>query len=118
MSISRRNLLRQIGAAAAGTAVAPSAAERSLGAALGEPWLTRETSQPGGPLRLSRNENAYGPSAKTIAAMREAALTVANRHPETHSEALRNTIAAAHHVTPERVVLGCGASEILRMAAD
>jgi histidinol-phosphate aminotransferase len=33
-------------------------------------------------------------------------------------EALRNKIADVHHVTPEQVVLGSGASEVLRMAAE
>jgi histidinol-phosphate aminotransferase len=118
MSISRRSLLRRIGAAAAGTAVVPSLAEASLSAARGEPGLTSDASRPGRPIRLSRNENAYGPSARVIATMREAALTVANRHPEAESDTLRNTIAALHHVTADQVVLGCGSSEILRMAVD
>src|SRR5947209_7154825 len=118
MSISRRSLLRRIGAAAAGTAVGPSLAEASLRGARGEPGLTSDASRPGRPIRLSRNENAYGPSARVIATMREAVLTVANRHPEAESDTLRNTIAALHQVTADQVVLGCGSSEILRMAVD
>jgi histidinol-phosphate aminotransferase len=118
MSISRRSLLRRLGAAAAGTAVVPSLADASLSAAPGEPRLTSEASRPGRAIRLSRNENAYGPSAKVIATMREAALTVANRHPEVELDALRNKIAAVHRVTAEQVVPGCGSSEILRMAVD
>jgi histidinol-phosphate aminotransferase len=105
MPISRRNLLRRIGAAAASTAVAP-------------PMLTSAASRPSGRIRLNRNENAYGPSAKAIARMEEAAQTVANRHPDADAEALRDKIAGLHHVTPEQVVLGCGSGDILRMAAD
>ena len=105
-----------MGAGAAIAAAVPSLADASLDAALGEPWLA--ASRPGGPIRLSRNENAYGPSPKAIAAMQETARTAANRHPDADLEALRNKIAAVHHVTSEQVVLGCGSSEILRMAAD
>ena len=50
--------------------------------------------------------------------MQEAARTVANRHPETDLETLRNRIAGVHRVAPEQVVLGSGASEILRMAVE
>ena len=107
-----------MGAGAAISTVAPSLAHASLSTAPGEPRLTSEASRPGGPIRLNRNENAYGPSAKVIATMQEAALTAANRHPEADSEALRHKIAAVHHVTSEQVVLGCGSTEILRMAAD
>src|SRR2546422_5548478 len=118
MRLSRRSLLRRMGAGAAISTVAPSLAHASLSTAPGEPRLTSEASRPGGPIRLNRNENAYGPSAKVIATMQEAALTAANRHPEADSEALRHKIAAVHHVTSEQVVLGCGSTEILRMAAD
>ncbi|PYR31423.1 MAG: hypothetical protein DMF92_05460 [Acidobacteria bacterium] len=118
MGISRRNLLRRIGAAAAGTAAIPSLAEASLSAAFGEPWPISGTSASGGPIRLDRNENAYGPSSNVIATMQEAARTMAYRYPDVESEALRNTIAGFHGVSSDHVVLGCGSGEILRMAAD
>ncbi|HYR83788.1 MAG TPA: histidinol-phosphate transaminase [Terriglobia bacterium] len=107
MLISRRNLLRHIAAGAAATAAVPSLAEVALGAG-----------KAGGPIRLSRNENAYGPSAKVTAAMQEAVLNVPNRYPEVEAEALRMKIAALNGVALEQVVLGCGSSEIMRMAVD
>ena len=106
MGISRRVLLRRIGAAAAGAAALPSLAGAS-------PSVARD-----GPIRLDRNENAYGPSPKAIAAMQEAARDMANRHPEAAADALREAIARAHRVSPDQIVLGCGSSEILRMAAE
>jgi histidinol-phosphate aminotransferase len=118
MCISRRSLLRRIGAAAAGTAAIPSLAEASLSAAFGEPWSMSGSSPSGGPIRLNRNENAYGPSSNVIATMQEAARTVAYRYPGVESAALRNTIARFHGVPSDHVVLGCGSGEILRMAAD
>jgi histidinol-phosphate aminotransferase len=69
--------------------------------------------RPAGPIRLDRNENAYGPSEKAIAAMREAA-SFANRYPDSECDELASRIAQMHGVTPEQVVPGCGSSEILR----
>jgi histidinol-phosphate aminotransferase len=104
MGISRRVLLRQIGAAAAGAAAIPSLAYASV--------------RPDGPIRLDGNENAYGPSPKAIAAMQEAARTAAHRHPGTEPVALRDALARVHRVSPEQIVLGCGSADILRMTAD
>jgi len=118
MRFSRRTLLRRIGAGAAISAGLPSLAEASLGIAPVFGWGPSGASGPDGPIRLSRNENAYGPSANVIAMMREAALHAASRYPEAKAEALRNKIASLHAVTPEQVILGCGSGEILRMAAD
>src|SRR6267378_401477 len=118
MPLSRRILLRGIGAVAAGAVLSPSIVEDTVSAARGEPGRTSGASRPGGPIRLNRNENAYGPSAKAIATMLEAAQNVGNRYPDVESETLRNRIACFHGVTPNQVVLGCGSGEILRMAAD
>jgi histidinol-phosphate aminotransferase len=115
MSLSRRNLLRRIGAVAAGTAVAPSSAEATLSPMFSESRPRSGGNRPRGPIRLNRNENAYGPSPNVISTMQEA-VTSANRYPDVDSEALRNTIAGLHGVTTEQVVLGCGSGEILRMA--
>ena len=108
MTISRRRLIRQLGAAAAAAAAVPSLAESTPAAGRPE----------GGLIRLDRNGNPYGPSAKAIAAMLEAARTSARCDAETESAALRDRLARFHSVPHNRVVLGCGANEILRMAAD
>ena len=68
-----------------------------------------------GPIRLDRNENAYGASQKAIAAIRESA-SEANRYPEPLG-ALREALASQHAVDAEQIVVGCGSSEVLRMAA-
>jgi len=107
MPISRRHLLRRLGAAAAAAAAAPSLVEASSGAAL-----------PGGVIRLDRNENPCGPSPQVLAAILDAARQAADCDPEVESEALRKRIARLHSVSAEQVVLGCGSTEILRMAAD
>ena len=116
MAISRRTLLRRLGAGAAGAVTAPRMRVDALGAtrdgALGE------TSRAGEPIRLNRNENAYGPSESVMAAIRDTTLTAARRYPDVEAEALRRKIADFHRVAPDQVVLGCGSSEIVRMAID
>jgi histidinol-phosphate aminotransferase len=116
--ISRRRLLRRMGVGTAAAVAVPFRAEVSLGAT-----LMAQVSSPGatnaqGPIRLHRNEAAYGPSPRAIAAMEAAAAKGASRYPGVAPEALRTKIASHHKTTTDRVVLGCGSSEILRMAVD
>jgi histidinol-phosphate aminotransferase len=68
-------------------------------------------------IRLNSNENVYGPSRKTLEAIR-AAVSTANRYPYMHYDELTARIASFHRVKPEQVLLGCGSTEILRMAAQ
>jgi len=110
MLVSRRNLLRRIGAGATGAAI-----QSLSGFSLGVEFEAPRSSGSGGPVRLNRNENAYGPSERVMAAMREA-LPFANRFPDSDSEALQGRIASLHAVKPEQVILGCGSTEVLRMA--
>ena len=74
-------------------------------------------SEPGGPIILSRNENAYGPSQKVIASMQDA-LHFANRYPDPAVNALHERIAQSHSIKPEQLVLGCGSGEILSITAS
>jgi histidinol-phosphate aminotransferase len=107
-----------MGAGAAAAIAAPSFAQGSLGAAQAGLVETSGTIKPAGPIRLHKNEAAYGPSHRAIAAMQEAARNGSSRYPDVESEALRTKIASLHGVTTDSVVLGCGSSEILRMAVD
>jgi histidinol-phosphate aminotransferase len=107
MLIHRRKLLAQFGGAAAATAFMPALAKSSFSGA--EPSAQ--------PVRLNRNESPYGPSEKSKSAFQEA-FDEANRYPADDVENLRSAIASAHGVQPENITLGCGSTEILRMAAD
>src|SRR5947207_870852 len=118
MPISRRMLLRTMGAGAAAAIAVPSFAESSIGAAQVAFAESPSAIKPDGPIRLHKNEAAYGPSRRAIAAMQEAAVNGASRYPDVESEALRTKIASLHGVATDSVVLGCGSSEILRMAVD
>jgi histidinol-phosphate aminotransferase len=105
-------MLRTLGAGAVANVALPAFGSRGfsgvLGASAAEP--------PGGPIRLDRNENAYGASPLAVAALREG-LTDVYRYPDL-DEALREKLANLHKVKSEQVILGCGSSEILRMAGD
>ena len=70
-----------------------------------------------GLVRLNSNENVYGPSKGTMEAIR-AAVPSANRYPYMRYDELTTRVASLHRVKPEQVVLGCGSTEILRMAAQ
>lgn len=72
--------------------------------------------QEGSLIRLNSNENAYGPSARVVDAIRSS-LESTNRYPHMRYESLLERIANFHKVKVEQVVLGCGSTEILRMAA-
>jgi len=114
MRFSRRTLLRQIGVGAtAGVGLPPLARALSWHASDPVPPDPRA----GGSVRLHLNENAYGPSAKAIDAIRDGAASVASRYPDTQEESLRSKLAGLHRVMPQQVIIGCGSSEILRMAA-
>jgi len=110
MHISRRNLLYGMGTGAiAGTALPSLAASYCSG------LLPSADAGIGRPIRFDRNENPYGPPESAMAAVREN-LGRVNRYPDAWHE-LEAKIAAWHKVKAGLVVLGCGSSEILRMAA-
>ncbi len=69
-----------------------------------------------GVVRLSSNENPYGPSPAAFDAMR-GAFDLAWRYPDEHVEALAEEVARLHGVEPAQVLLGAGSSEILLLAA-
>jgi histidinol-phosphate aminotransferase len=65
-----------------------------------------------GPVRLTSNENPYGPSPLARKAMADA-ITASNRYPWDASTALRNDIAKRYGMTEDHVLLGAGSTEIL-----
>ena len=63
-------------------------------------------------LKLSSNENPYGPSPAAIAAMRDAASQM-HRYPSTDHGPLRAAIARTHGVDDTKVIIGVGSDEII-----
>jgi histidinol-phosphate aminotransferase len=124
MSISRRNLLRNLGVGAVVGAAAPPFRGFPLAPAM-EAALwgnSAPAARPAGdataanPILLYRNENPYGPSEKVLAVMREATAG-GHRYPRMEYDVLVDKLAALHKVKREQIVLGCGSGEILCMAA-
>lgn len=107
MLVSRRGILRSIGITATASAVLPFARAADF-------HVAGSASQDGY-IHLERNENVFGPSRKALEAVRSA-LVAANYYPPGCDD-LKDQIASCHHVMPGQVLLGCGSSEILRVAA-
>ncbi|HBL27594.1 MAG TPA: aminotransferase [Acidobacteria bacterium] len=105
--LSRRRFAGLLGAGFAAAALPPSspaAAEPTVGPDLGTV------------IRLSSNENPYGPSPAVYDALR-AAFGRAWRYPDEAEQALVEDLARLHGVAPDHVLLGNGSGEILQLAA-
>ncbi|WP_297617829.1 histidinol-phosphate transaminase [uncultured Roseicyclus sp.] len=64
------------------------------------------------PLKLSSNENPFGPSPAAVAAM-AAALGDSHRYPSTDHGPLRAAIALAEGLDADRIICGVGSDEII-----
>ena len=125
MPLSRRSFVRAIGLGGATVMTAPLIGARGrealaaeLRAGLGASGASLEPAAlAAGVIRLSSNENPRGPCAAALQGL-QGALGEASRYPFTPPEELRAAIAAAHRVRVENVLLGCGSTEVLRMAVD
>lgn len=67
------------------------------------------------PIRISANENPYGPSPKAKAALDECD-GIAARYPDDAHREMSEALAKFHSVRRENILLGCGSGEILRVA--
>jgi histidinol-phosphate aminotransferase len=109
--ISRRGFAKILSAGAAYAAITPS-----LSVSAPALRLVTRVSNDGAIVRLSSNENPYGPSPMALKAMTDA-FNLAWRYPDEHEEALIEAVAKLHGVTAEYVLLGNGSGEILKLAA-
>jgi histidinol-phosphate aminotransferase len=101
--LSRRRFASALGLALGASAVRPSLA----GAASPEAAAAAVVD-------LSSNENPYGPGLAAREAMTRSQ-AVAGRYPDAAEKEATEAIARLHGVSPDRVVLGCGSSDILRL---
>jgi histidinol-phosphate aminotransferase len=67
-------------------------------------------------VRLSSNENPYGPSPAALKAMTEG-FSLAWRYPDEYGDMLAGELATQHNVPVEQVLLGDGSGEILKLCA-
>lgn len=112
MTISRRKFAQLLGAGAAAAVARPAlsfAKEATTAAAT--PVSSSMV------VRLSSNENPYGPSAKALQAMSDA-FSLANRYPDEHVDVLVHALAKQNEVEPGQILLGDGSGEILKLCAD
>jgi histidinol-phosphate aminotransferase len=69
-----------------------------------------------GLVHLDNNENAYGPPEKILDAI-QFSIGCVNRYPLMEDNPLTERLADQHAVKSEQILLGCGSTDILRMAA-
>ena len=107
-ALSRRDFGRLVGAGVAASTLPlpplfaqnPPEAPRSVGVGV----------------RLSANENPYGPSPSALTAMHDS-LRTGFRYPDEAADEMVNTIAKLHGISTDQVILGDGSSEILKLTA-
>ena len=108
LTISRRKFAHLLGVGAAAAIVKPAVSF----AAEAPP---RSTST--GVVRLSSNENPYGPSPKALKAMTDS-FGLSCRYPDVHNDELIDALAKLNGVDRDQIVLGDGSSEILKLCAE
>jgi histidinol-phosphate aminotransferase len=107
ISISRRRFAQLLGAGAAAAVVRPTL---SFG---GSPEQAAASTV----IRLSANENPYGPSPKAFKAMSDA-FALASRYPHEQDNVLIDKLAKINGVDHGQILLGDGSNEILKLCAD
>ncbi len=110
-AISRRSLFRQLSAGAAVSLGIPSLTRAASAAE--DRGREDENSAATGPVRLHKNENAFGPSAAVVAAVRAAGASVVGRYPDRPDDQLRGKLALHHDVKQNQIVLGSGSDDVL-----
>jgi len=110
-SLTRRGFTRLVGLGAASAALRPV-----LPVAAALPLATATPAAASGVVRLSSNENPYGPSPAAFDAMRQA-FGLAWRYPDEAADALVEDLAKLHGVSGDHILLGDGSSEILKLCA-
>lgn len=72
---------------------------------------------PEGGIRINFNENNYGPSPKALEALANCG-QIACRYPFSSEFQMQDALANAFSVKRENIILGCGSTEILRVADE
>ena len=112
MSISRRKFAQLLGAGAAVAVVRPS-----LSFAKRTQSIATFLQSGNGIVRLSANENPYGPSPMALKAMTDS-FSLACRYPDEHNNVLIDKLAKLNNVGHDQILLGDGSSEILKLGAE
>ena len=111
ISISRRDFARLLGAGAAAAVVRPPLSFAKPTQSVTTPLAD------GGIVRLSANENSYGPSPKAFQAITDS-FGLACRYPDEHNNVLIDKLAKLNGVNHDQILLGDGSGEILKLCAE
>ena len=111
-SMNRRKFAQLFGAGAAYLAARPQ-----LSLASQSTSLLKSSVPSTSIVRLSSNENPYGPSPMAVRAMTDA-FSIAWRYPDEHAETLIDMLAELNEVKTEQILLGDGSGEILKVCAS
>lgn len=121
--LSRRSFAGLLGAGAGAALLAPAIAARGWEERLAlraqerlEP-VKLLPKDPADLILLNSNENPYGPFPAAMEALVEAR-GAAMRYPDYWGDAIQEKIAAYHGVDSESVVVTCGSTEVLKLAAQ
>ena len=116
-TLSRRSFSKLMGVGAAYAAInalpIETIANRHL--PIGD-YVRPVTGLGSGPVRLSSNENPYGPSPAALKAMTEG-FSLAWRYPDEHADVLVDELARQNNVSADQILLGDGSGEILKLSA-
>jgi len=108
LPLSRRKFAQLLGAGAAAALVRPDFS------------FAKQPEHPpaaGNVVRLSANENPYGPSPKAFQAITDS-FGIACRYPDDHNNVLIDKLAKLNGVNRDQILLGDGSSEILKLCAE
>jgi histidinol-phosphate aminotransferase len=112
MSVSRRKFAQLLGAGAAAVVVRPT-----LSFAKPTQSVATPLAESGNIVRLSANENPYGPSPKALEAITNS-FGLACRYPDEHNTVLIDKLAKLNGVNHDQILLGDGSGEILKLCAE
>ncbi len=108
ISISRRKFAQILSVGVAGAVARP---------ALSFARTTASAASATTVVRLSSNENPFGPSPKALNAMNDA-FGLAWRYPDEHVDLLVDSLAKINSVSRDQILIGDGSGEILKLCAE
>src|SRR6266581_5022121 len=108
-AISRRRFAQLLGAGAAAAVARPALSFATP--------KTPEVAAASKVVRLSANENPYGPSPKALQAITDS-FGIACRYPDEHNNVLIEKLAKLNGINHDQILLGDGSGEILKLCAE
>ena len=115
ITISRRKFARLLGAGAVCAVAEPALSWPSAAEPVGQSPVGSVAAAT--VVRLSSNENPYGPSPTALKAMNDA-FGLSCRYPDEHNDELVDALAKLNGVSRDQILLGDGSGEILKLCAD